>query len=268
MILICCSAYIDGFDAQQSESRRGSGWPNEFWRAALAAAADPTGPPVDIIPNLDPNAISTYAPLKILLLNGPQTNAYRYKTYYQSPFELYTILRLAGHDVTLWEDYDNLGAYLDGTYDAILLPDLYVYGDGSDLTPQQYQIRDFVANGGNLVLAGSYGDLFLYRVFGESLFSTLLYFPDYAEFIYPYGYNSEAHYTEGTLFSPYYDEGRVLPTFELTGIAQNSVDPGNFDYCPYYFPLFADSMTLCSVWSKSYQEGHISAISNSFSFSK
>ena len=212
------------------------------------------------MPLFDYDYLETASPLKVAILLD------NYAIDYGNSINTLRFLEKSGHSTYAWEsigEFDSL-EYLINEYqiDSVLLASM----DRFEIPPATRNvIRDFAYSGGRVVSTGPLASYNLNDLFGTNFQPIRYYAPDtnFNDRIFPYGYNVQAKFTPGNLFSPYYDYGRTLPSFFDYNVLNSTFIPinGGSEYCAY---AFARDSSYCALWSKAYYDGDISALAFNF----
>ena len=235
-------------------------WPNVPWRQALHAATDPSGPPVEEIPLLDPNLLYVVSPLNVTLL----VNYYPGSNRYTAARIVSRFLENSGHNVDIIPYINNfyqLNASLSNS-DAFVIPNLRYYSAKKSPLPYSIEslIRDFTYNGGRTVFAGRKSEFYVNNIFpGSYVFQNEAY-SYIATYNYVPGFLIESNYTSDNIFSPFFHSSEILVPFQ--GEFFTDYNP---EHCPYFYNGLENyPNNYCAVWSKHYGLGDITILSNGF----
>ena len=243
-----------------------NGWPSPDWKAALFAALDPSGTPVDIEPTFDEYYLEPYGIANVTILVDPN---YVSKDYASN---ILPFLYLSGvENVFRWKEVLDVNDFSDSIEfsNALIIPDYRMNFD----TRTQELLLSFVDNGGYLVIAGSNLEE-LYLVSNIKFKAPLEYPPFGVDerfyYYFPDGFDLVSHHVYDSPFESNYQRPYLSSFPTSRSVVRNAIREYDTytseytnEYCPYVFG-FTSTNTYCGVWSKSFGNGRISVLSNNF----
>ena len=250
-----------------------NGWPSPEWKAALFAAIEPDGPPVEIEPTFDEYYLIPYGIANVTVLVDYNFVNEEYAS------NIFPFLYLSGvENIFRWNNATDSAEFNDVVQfsNALIIP-----GYNNNFTPEtKLLLRAFVYyESGNLVWTGSrvpnlilVSDIFDNR---RLTFATPLEYPNFGYYLgkyyyFPDGFNLISNRVYNSPFESDYQRPYLLSFPSSGAIIPNAIREFDYDtnqyineYCPYVFG-FTSTNTYCGVWSRDYGTGRISVLSNNF----